>query len=92
MTPLRKYQLALALFVASSFPIIFLSLYVHEAFLGLLLANTLFWSWRAKAVCCARCANPIAPPAGASALEILNSLRLEKCRNCGARLDGTDID
>jgi hypothetical protein len=44
MTPLKKYRTALALFVASSFPIIYLSLYVHEVFVVLVFANVLFWS------------------------------------------------
>jgi len=87
MTPLRKYQAALALFAASSFPIIYLSLYVHEAFLVLLLANVLFWSWRAKIVRCAKCECPVAPPVGSSALAIFKSLTETTCRNCGAQLD-----
>ena len=87
MTPLKRYQVALALFIASSFPIIYLSLYVHEAFLLLLLANILFWSWRAKVVSCFSCGTPMAPPVGSSALEILRSLRQPTCRSCGAKLD-----
>jgi hypothetical protein len=87
MAPLKKYQVALALFVGSSFPIVYLSLYVHEAFLVLFFANILFWSWRAKIVRCAQCATPVAPPIGSSALAIFKSLRQTTCRNCGAKLD-----
>jgi hypothetical protein len=35
VTPLAKYRALLALFVASSFPIAIVSLYVHEAFVAL---------------------------------------------------------
>ncbi len=87
MPPLKRYQMALMLFVASSFPIIYLSLYVHEGFLALLVANILFWSWRAKSVRCSRCGSAVAPPIGASAIEIFQSLRHSTCKNCGARLD-----
>ena len=87
MTPLKRYQAALGLFVASSFPIIYLSLYMHEAFLVLLLANILFWSWRAKSVRCTQCGSPVAPQVGSSALDIFKSLMQATCRNCGAKLD-----
>jgi hypothetical protein len=87
MTSLKKYRMALAIFLASSLPIIYLSLYVHEAFLFLLLANVLFWSWRAKIVRCAQCGCTVAPPVGSSALAIFTSLKKTTCRKCGAHLD-----
>lgn len=87
MNPLKKYQLALALFVASSFLVVYLSLYVHEAFLVLFVVNILFWSWRAKSVRCVQCECPVAPAIGASAVVIFKSLTQKTCRNCGAKLD-----
>ncbi|WP_374585575.1 hypothetical protein [Ideonella dechloratans] len=87
MTPLAKYRTSLALFVASSFPIAIISLYVHEAFVVLFFANVLFWSWRLKRVSCSRCGQPLAPPMGASAPEIFRSFSKKQCTNCGAKLD-----
>jgi hypothetical protein len=87
MTSLKKYRMALAIFLASSLPIIYLSLWVHEAFLFLLLANILFWGWRVKTVRCAQCGGTVAPPVGSSAPAIFTSLKTTACRKCGAHLD-----
>jgi ribosomal protein S27E len=87
MAPLAKYRASLALFVASSFPIVILSLYVHEAFVVLFFSNVLFWSWRLKRISCAHCGHPLAPPIGASALIIFRSFLTAECTNCGRKLD-----
>jgi ribosomal protein S27E len=87
MAPLARYRTSLTLFMATSFAIAILSLYVHEAFTVFLLANLLFWSWRLKHVSCDQCAHPLAPPMGASALTIFRSFTARQCANCGARLD-----
>jgi hypothetical protein len=87
MTPLNKYRASLATFIASSFPIALMSLYVHEAFVALFFANVLFWSWRLKQVSCSKCDHPLAPPIGSSAPAIFRSFSTRQCTNCGARLD-----
>lgn len=87
MTPLNKYRASLALFIASSFPIALMSLYVHEAFVVLFFANLLFWSWRLRQVGCSQCGHRLAPPIGASAPTIFGSFARRQCTNCGARLD-----
>jgi len=46
MSPLKKYRMALALFLVSGFAFAILSLYWHEAFLAGFVANIFFWSWR----------------------------------------------
>jgi hypothetical protein len=84
---LKKYQTIILAFFVSGFVLIYLSLYVHETFLILLLMNIVFCSWRAKSVRCARCGCPVAPDVGSSALEIFRSFRQRKCRECNASLD-----
>jgi hypothetical protein len=73
--------------MASSFVLALLSLYWHEAFLAVFVANIFFWSWRLKRVSCSQCGHPLAPPIGASALTIFRSFATKQCTNCGASLD-----
>jgi hypothetical protein len=87
MSSLNKYRMSLVLFVASSFPIALLSLYIHEVFLILFVVNILLWSWMSRRVLCPKCGTPIAPPIGASALAILRSFSNTACRNCSTRID-----
>jgi YD repeat-containing protein len=44
-------------------------------------------SGQAKTVCCIRCATPVSPPIGSSALAIFKSLRQTTCKNCGEKLN-----
>ena len=87
MSPLKKYRMALALFLVSGFVFAILSLYWHEAFLAGFVANIFFWSWQLKRVSCGLCGHALAPPIGASALAIFRSFGTKQCTSCGAKLD-----
>lgn len=71
----------------SSFLLIYLSLWINEAFAIVFFANVLFWSWRLKAVKCDQCGSPLAPPEGSSSVDIFRSFGVTECRDCKSKLD-----